>query len=162
MRPHELFALLGDPNRYRILEYLLSRDEGAPVGDISRSLKLKEPSTSQHLRVLRDADLLSRERSGQQVFYSISPNARTTIGNSLGPLGGAPPKKRKNKLSARNRLLGKVVKIEQDAITSSVTLDVSGQTVQAVITTDALKDLGLRVGDPAYAVVKATEVMLMT
>ena len=162
MRPDELFALLGDPNRYRIFDYLSSLDEGAHVGDIARSLKLKEPATSQHLKALRDAGLLNRERSGQQVFYSISPNARRTIGDSLRPFGGPAPRRRKNKLSARNRLLGTVLKIEQDAITSSVTLDVSGQLVQAVITTDALKDLGLRVGDSAYAVVKATEVMLMT
>jgi molybdopterin-binding protein len=162
VRPDELFSLLGDSNRYRIFDYLLSRDGGTHVGDIARSLKLKEPSTSQHLKVLRDAGLLRRERSGQQVIYSISPSARKIIGDSLGPWGGRAHKRSKNKLSARNRLLGTVVKIEQDAITSSVTLDVSGQTVQAVITTDALKDLGLRVGDPAYAVVKATEVMLMT
>jgi molybdopterin-binding protein len=161
VRPDELFFLLGDPNRYRIFDYLSSVDEGAAVRDIARSLGLKEPSTSQHLKALREAGLLKRERSGQQVIYSITPGARKTIGDSLGVIKGTPNRK-KNRLSARNRLLGTVVKIQQDAITSSVTLDVGGQKVQAVITTDALKDLGLQVGDSAYAVVKATEVMLMT
>ena len=161
MRPDELFTLLGDPTRFRIFQYISSRDQGSAAGQIAKGLRLKAPAVSQHLKILRDGGLLQSERMGRQIVYSIHPAARSKIGDSIGHLGGKPARK-KGRLSARNRLLGKVTKIERDAVTSAVTLDIGGQKVQAVITTDALDDLGLAVGDPAYAVVKATEVMLMT
>ncbi len=161
MRPDELFTLLGDPTRFRIFEYISSRNEGSAAGQVAKGLRLKAPAVSQHLKILRDGGLLQSERMGRQIVYSLHPAARTKIGDSIGHLGGKRARK-KGRLSARNRLLGKVTKIERDAVTSAVTLDIGGQKVQAVITTDALDDLGLALGDPAYAVVKATEVMLMT
>ncbi|MBW3588754.1 MAG: metalloregulator ArsR/SmtB family transcription factor [Actinobacteria bacterium] len=161
MRPDELFTLLGDPTRFRIFEYISSRNEGCAAGKVAKGLRLNAPAVSQHLKILRDGGLLQSERMGRQIVYSLHPTARSKIGDSVGHLGGKSGRK-KGRLSARNRLLGKVTKIERDAVTSAVTLDIGGQKVQAVITTDALDDLGLALGDPAYAVVKATEVMLMT
>lgn len=161
MRPDELFTLLGDPTRFRIFEYISSRNEGFAAGQVAKGLRLKAPAVSQHLKILRDGGLLQSERMGRQIVYSLHPAARSKIGDSIGHLGRKPARK-KGRLSARNRLLGKITKIERDAVTSAVTLDIGGQKVQAVITTDALDDLGLALGDPAYAVVKATEVMLMT
>lgn len=65
------------------------------------------------------------------------------------------------KISARNQLKGKVKQIAPGAVNSEViiTLD-GGQEIVAVVTKSAVERLGLRVGGPAYAIVKASSVML--
>jgi molybdate transport system regulatory protein len=65
------------------------------------------------------------------------------------------------KLSARNRLKGKVVAVEKDGITAKVKVEVTvPAVVTAVITKEALDDLNVKVGDTVEAIVKATEVMI--
>ncbi len=64
------------------------------------------------------------------------------------------------KISARNSLKGTVVEVVKGATTAHVRLDVAGTVVTASITNEAVDDLGLAVGDEAYAVVKASDVML--
>lgn len=65
-----LFATLSDPARLRILQTL----RGGPrsVGDIHRSCRLKQANTSKHLRVLREAKLVTTRREGTSVHYAIS------------------------------------------------------------------------------------------
>jgi molybdopterin-binding protein len=64
------------------------------------------------------------------------------------------------KISARNRLKGKVVEVTKGQTTAHVRIDVNGQIVTATITNEAVDDLGLKVGQDAYAVVKASDVMV--
>ena len=65
------------------------------------------------------------------------------------------------KISARNKLLGKVVGIERGAVNSLVKIELTATPViQAVITNDAVDDLGLAVGEQACAVVKASSVLV--
>lgn len=64
------------------------------------------------------------------------------------------------KLSARNQFAGKVVKIDDGAVNGIVALDVNGTPVSATISMAAIKELGLEPGKKAYAVIKATEVMV--
>lgn len=64
------------------------------------------------------------------------------------------------KLSARNQLRGTILEITKGATTSHVRLDVGGTTITASITNEAVDDLGLEVGAQAYAVVKASDVMV--
>jgi molybdopterin-binding protein len=65
------------------------------------------------------------------------------------------------RLSARNQLKGKVVEVAKGATTAHVRIDVGGGTVvTAAITNEAVDDLQLKVGDQAYAVVKASDVMV--
>jgi molybdate transport system regulatory protein len=65
------------------------------------------------------------------------------------------------KLSARNQFKGKVVSVEKGVITAKVKVEVTVPiTVTAVITKDAVEDLGLKVGDEVQAIVKSTEVMI--
>jgi molybdopterin-binding protein len=64
------------------------------------------------------------------------------------------------KLSARNVLPGTVRKIVKGAVTSHVTLAVGDAVVTASITNEAVAELGLAEGDKAYAVIKATDVMI--
>ncbi len=64
-------------------------------------------------------------------------------------------------ISGRNKLLGKVVDVQVEGLLAQITLDVAGQRVTAIVTRGACEDLGLRVGVSAYALVKATEVMVI-
>ncbi len=64
-------------------------------------------------------------------------------------------------ISGRNQLPGIVTAIKRDAILAQVNLDVEDYRITAVITRDALDALGLTVGDPAVALIKATDVMLI-
>ena len=65
------------------------------------------------------------------------------------------------KLSARNTLKGKVVKVTEGAVNAEVTLEVApGVEITAVITLASVASLGLEAGKEAYAVVKASSVMV--
>jgi molybdopterin-binding protein len=65
------------------------------------------------------------------------------------------------KLSARNVLKGKVKKVEQGAVNTEVTLEVAGGAeVVSVITKLSAERLGLKPGQTAYAIIKASEVMI--
>jgi molybdopterin-binding protein len=64
------------------------------------------------------------------------------------------------KISARNILKGTIVEITKGATTSHVRLDVNGAVVTASITNEAVDELGLVKGKAAYAVIKASDVMV--
>ncbi len=65
------------------------------------------------------------------------------------------------KLSARNQLKGKVIDIQEGAVNGIVKIDIGGGNVMsATISMNAIKELELSVGKEAYAVVKATSVMV--
>jgi len=65
------------------------------------------------------------------------------------------------KLSARNLLKGKVVEVEKGQTTAHVRLDIGDRkTITASITNQAVDELGLRSGQEAYAVIKASNVMI--
>ena len=67
------------------------------------------------------------------------------------------------KISARNRLPGIVRKIEPGAVNAEVTLELAPNlTVVSVITLAAVRSLQLKLGDRAYAVIKASSVMVGT
>jgi len=65
------------------------------------------------------------------------------------------------KISARNRLKGKVVEITKGATTAHVRIDIgNGSIVTSSITNEAVDELGLTGGASAYAVIKASDVMV--
>ena len=64
------------------------------------------------------------------------------------------------KLSARNRLKGTIVEVTKGQTTAHVRIDVGGAVVTASITNEAVDDLGLKAGDEAIAVIKASDVMV--
>jgi molybdopterin-binding protein len=65
------------------------------------------------------------------------------------------------RLSARNIIKGKVLDVTLGATTAHVKIDVGGGTViTASITNEVAKELGLKTGDAAYAVIKASDVMV--
>jgi molybdopterin-binding protein len=64
------------------------------------------------------------------------------------------------KISARNQLKGTIIEITKGATTAHVRLDVGGTIVTSAITNAAVEELELAVGQQAYAVVKASDVMI--
>lgn len=65
------------------------------------------------------------------------------------------------KISARNTLKGRIVEVVEGATTSHVRIDIGGGTVvTASITNEAVAELKLEAGKQAYAVIKATDVMV--
>jgi molybdopterin-binding protein len=70
-------------------------------------------------------------------------------------------KDRTMKLSARNQLKGKIVDVVKGATTSHVRIDIGGGVmVTSSITNEAVADLALAKGDDAWAVIKASDVMI--
>jgi molybdopterin-binding protein len=65
------------------------------------------------------------------------------------------------KLSARNQIKGTVIDVKKGATTSHVRIDIgNGVVVVSSITNEAVDDLALNPGDEAYAVIKASDVMV--
>jgi molybdopterin-binding protein len=65
------------------------------------------------------------------------------------------------KLSARNKLKGKIIDVKKGATTAHVRLEIApGQIVTASITNEAVEELGLKAGGAAMAIVKASDVMI--
>lgn len=64
------------------------------------------------------------------------------------------------RISARNKLEGRIVEVRKGATTAHVRIDVNGAIVTASITNEAVDELGLAVGQKAYAIVKASDVMV--
>ncbi|MGC1758509.1 MAG: metalloregulator ArsR/SmtB family transcription factor [Candidatus Cybelea sp.] len=79
----ELFKALGDPHRLTILAALDRAKHEVCVCDFTDALPLNQPTVSHHLRILREAKLISGERRGTWVYYRLAPDARDRIRNAL-------------------------------------------------------------------------------
>lgn len=70
--PHrDVFKALADPTRRRILRMLSERPEMS-AGEIAKVFDITAPSMSHHFNVLKEADLISQRRDGQQILYSMN------------------------------------------------------------------------------------------
>ena len=70
---HAQFDALGDPTRRAILARLLAGP--LPVVELARDLPVSRPAVSQHLRVLKDAQLVGDRAEGTRRVYALNPNA---------------------------------------------------------------------------------------
>ncbi|MFC5511532.1 ArsR/SmtB family transcription factor [Massilia jejuensis] len=73
----DLFHLLGDPSRLRIVLACLARPTA--VGEIAAALSLSSSLVSHHLRLLRAARIVKAERQGKQVFYAAADAHISTL-----------------------------------------------------------------------------------
>jgi molybdopterin-binding protein len=64
------------------------------------------------------------------------------------------------RISGRNQLLGSVIEVRIEGLLAKVVIAVGNQRVTAIITADAVRELALKPGDEAVALIKATEVMI--
>src|SRR5580704_2084528 len=70
-----LFKALGDPHRLMMLATLARAHDEVCVCDFTAALPLNQPTVSHHLRILRDAGLVTCERRGTWVYYQLSADA---------------------------------------------------------------------------------------
>ena len=88
-----LLAALADPTRLEILRQLAGSAEVCAC-DFTDCCDVSQPTISHHLKVLRDAGVVTSERRGNWVFYRIAPNLierLSGIARSLVPGGITPP-----------------------------------------------------------------------
>ena len=64
-------------------------------------------------------------------------------------------------ISGRNKLFGTIIEARFDGLLAQITVDVGGQIMTSIITSDSARSLGLKKGVDVYALVKATEVMII-
>ena len=74
-----------------------------------------------------------------------------------------PENKRRSfrRISGRNQLVGRVIDIKISGLMAQVTLSVAGQHITSVITADAVREMRLKKGQIAAALIKSTEVMII-
>jgi molybdopterin-binding protein len=64
-------------------------------------------------------------------------------------------------ISGRNQLAGRVTEIKIDGLIAQIALSIGGQKITSIITSDAVREMRLKVGDKAAALIKSTEVMIV-
>ena len=81
-----LFKAMGDPVRLRLLSLIASHEGGeACVCDLTVVFELSGPTISHHLKVLREAGLISGQRRGTWVYYRVHPEALARLSALLVP-----------------------------------------------------------------------------
>src|SRR5262245_30740404 len=77
------FEVLAEPNRRRILDLL--RDQERPVGDLVAALAVSQPTVSRHLRILRDAGLVTVRTDAQRRMYRVRTEPLQAVDEWLEP-----------------------------------------------------------------------------
>jgi DNA-binding transcriptional ArsR family regulator len=81
----DIFAVIGDARRRRILE-LLAIDERS-VGALALELGIAQPSVTQHLKALKDAGLVSKEKRGTSSIYTIDRGPLSEVSDWIATFG---------------------------------------------------------------------------
>jgi molybdopterin-binding protein len=110
----------------------------------------------------------------KQWIYSGKIRSTKTVGghhriarSEIERVTGANRKARKGKpvgleaISGRNKLPGTVTELRYEGLLVQVTIDVNGNEITSIITSDSARALGLKEGVQVYALIKATEVMVI-
>jgi DNA-binding transcriptional ArsR family regulator len=84
-----MLRALGHPVRLGIMRRLAAEPETCAC-DFSDVFGLKQPTISQHLKVLREAELVTTRRRGTQICYSVHPDAILELTGTLGALTARP------------------------------------------------------------------------
>ena len=83
-----MLKAIADPVRLRLLSLIAAHEGGeACVCDLNDAFDLSQPTISHHLKVLRDAGLLDRNKRGVWVYYTVRGEALADLGALLGGVG---------------------------------------------------------------------------
>lgn len=85
-----LFKAVADPYRLRILATLAAAVDDVCVCEFTDALPINQPTVSHHLRILREADLVTWERRGTWVYYRLAPDGGERIGAALRAIFAQP------------------------------------------------------------------------
>jgi DNA-binding transcriptional ArsR family regulator len=78
---HAGWEALGDPSRFAIMQCLAERPR--PVGELAEQLPISRQAVSQHLRVLKDAGLVSAQAEGTRRVYRLNPAGVAALKDQL-------------------------------------------------------------------------------
>jgi ArsR family transcriptional regulator, arsenate/arsenite/antimonite-responsive transcriptional repressor len=80
------FKAVADPTRLRLLSLIAAHEGGeACVCDLTSDFDLSGPTISHHLKVLREAELITGERRGTWIYYRAVPSTLATLAQALSP-----------------------------------------------------------------------------
>jgi len=79
-----VFAAVASPARRQLLGLLLEQGP-LPVQDLAAHFAMRRPSVSEHLRVLKDAGLVSERKAGRQRYYHLEPQPLRDLSRWLSP-----------------------------------------------------------------------------
>jgi len=75
------FKALADPTRREILKML--GEKNLTAGEIAEAFKISKPSISHHLNILKNAELISGDRDGQSIIYSVNATVMQEFVNEI-------------------------------------------------------------------------------
>jgi ArsR family transcriptional regulator, arsenate/arsenite/antimonite-responsive transcriptional repressor len=78
---NETFNALSDPTRRKILDLLKNKD--LPAGELGKSFNITLPSLSHHLNILKQTNLVTSQRKGQQIIYSLNLSVFEEVAKTL-------------------------------------------------------------------------------
>lgn len=78
-----LLKAIADPYRLTMLATLAASGREVCVCDFTDALPLNQPTVSHHLRILREAELVTCERRGTWVYYQLAPDAPERLSGTL-------------------------------------------------------------------------------
>lgn len=81
MTLNKTLQALSDPTRRQILEMLKKKDLG--VGEIAKNFSITLPSLSHHLNILKQTDLVTSRRKGQEMIYSLNLSVFEEVAKTL-------------------------------------------------------------------------------
>jgi molybdopterin-binding protein len=122
---------------------IFQRIRGCDLGNGIRMEATRRSPDSADLTRRRKNPKLGRDRTGRTGFSARKESAQVAT-----------------KLSARNKIEGKIVELEVDGVMAHVAVRVGKNTIESVITRRSAEEMKLKVGDTVSAVIKSTEVML--
>jgi molybdopterin-binding protein len=129
-----------------------------------RTLSVSEAAELLHLHPKRVQGLarsgkLPAVRVGRKWLFPADAIERL-LGRPASATITPAPREPELEISARNRLRGTITALTVDGLMAEVRLDIGGQEIVSVITRSSVERLGLAVGGRAFALIKATEVMI--
>lgn len=80
----DVWKALADPTRRKILDLLKKEDMNA--GEIAEHFNMTKPSVSNHLNILKQADMVDSEKQGQNIVYSLNTSVLEDMLNTLSDL----------------------------------------------------------------------------
>src|SRR5579863_2989470 len=168
--------LLAPPRAHRTLQS--RKDVTSCAGDVGRNdapARLLNPMTLFTPREAAEVLGISYPTLKQWIYKGKVSTVKTAGGHHRIPEKqvdkflyrtserGSVSQRRPNfrRISGRNQLVGRVTDVKVNGLIAQVTLSIGGQHITSIITADAVREMRLKVGDAAAALVKATEVMIV-
>ncbi|MBA2597572.1 MAG: metalloregulator ArsR/SmtB family transcription factor [Chloroflexota bacterium] len=98
------FRALGDPTRLEIFRLLAAQEAPVCACDVVDRFGLAQPTISHHLRILREAGLVTTEKRGVWAWYAVDPRGlvwlRESVSGLGAPVAAAVPDEREDRLAA--------------------------------------------------------------